>query len=760
MEFVQPVSRELFGRKYMINGEQDPDEVFIGVANEVGSAEKTEELRKEWTTRYYNLMREGKLIPGGRILANARRDTKLKQYNNCFVIPIEDSLKGIYEALRQDAIISGQGGGVGFNASTLRPKNAPTSHGGVSSGSVSFLKVFNESAKVIQTGGGRRAAHIAILNVDHPDIEEFITIKHGDENKALDQFNISVGITDAFIQAVENDADWDLQFEGAVYKTVKARYLMDLIATNAFTHNEPGIFNIDRANEMNTGYWAFKIVSPNPCGEIPMPNFSLCCLAAFNLLQYVSAAFTENATFDYDSLESDIYVGMRFLDDVLDVTSYPLPEIEELSKKWRRVGLGFTALADTFAMLGMRYGSEESKHFSEELAKTFSRAAYRASIKLAKEKGSFENLDKEKYLNGKFIKGLLGPQEVADVKKYGIRNIAMLTIAPTGTTSLSVGQNCSSGIEPIFSLSYDRRIRTGKGDETKTETVYDYAYLEYLKHFNHGLSDPPKTLPAYLTSTTLTVDPYDAIDIQAIFQKYWDHSISKTANLPNNYSFEDYKGLWMYAYKKGLKGFTSFNPNGSLKGILEHKKEEENVAHPEAKIERREAPSRPKDLDCDLHAITIKGQRFLVLVGLLEGSIYETFVTEFQDEWKERIDHAHSGTIRKNGKGDYDLIVHNGEETLLIKGIAKAFNPEYEGPTRLLSTALRHGTPLEFIVEQLSKSGSFGSWGKSLSQVLKKYIKNGEALKSSFVCPSCGNSGTLFYKEGCVSCSCGWSKCG
>jgi ribonucleoside-diphosphate reductase alpha chain len=265
MIFEQNVSLEVFTQKYMINGEKDSKEVFKGVAEEIASVEK-EPLK--WAPIFYEAISEGYLLPGGRILANARPSTKLKQYNNCFTIPIQDSLQGIYQALMEDALISGTGGGVGFNISHLRPKNEPTSKGGVSSGPISFLKVFNESAKIIQTGGARRAAHICIMNVDHPDIEEFITCKQGDTNGVLTQFNISVGITDAFIDAVEKDLDWDLKFEGKVYKTVKAKDLYTLLAQNAFIHNEPGILNLDHVNKWNTGYWAFDIEATNPCGEI------------------------------------------------------------------------------------------------------------------------------------------------------------------------------------------------------------------------------------------------------------------------------------------------------------------------------------------------------------------------------------------------------------------------------------------------------------------------------------------------------------
>ena len=744
----------------MINGETSPDDVFHGVAKEVASAEKNKELKTFWENEFYNSMFSGKFIPGGRILANARPNATLKQYNNCFVIPMEDSMEGIYEALRQDAVISGQGGGVGFNISTLRPKNAKLSKGGTSSGAVSFLKIFNESAKVIQTGGGRRSAHIAILNIDHPDIEEFITIKHGDSNKELTQFNLSVGITDKFINCVENNLDWNLTFKDKIFKTVKANYLFNLLIENAFIHNEPGIINLDHVNKYNTGYWAFNISACNPCGEIFMPDFSLCCLSSINLSQLVVNPFENNASLNFQELEKLISIGVRFLDNVLDVTEYPLPQIKKTSMNWRRIGLGFTGLADMFAMMKISYGSSESLKFSEVLAKFFMRASYSASINLSEEKGQFPSLDRQKFINGNFISENLPDPMKQKILKSGIRNIAMLTIAPTGTGSLTVGNNCSSGIEPIFAINYDRNIRTGVNDETKKETVYDFAYLKYIdwqknKDGNPALTEESKNW----FTTTADINPYSAINVQATFQKYWDHSISKTANLPNNYKFEDYKGLWLYAYKKGLKGFTSFNPNGSVKGILQYNDGIENSKSPEVSIERREASKRPSDLPCDIHIASIKNVKFLILIGLLNGSIYETFITEMKDEWLSQISHSNNGVIRKNGKGDYDLFLNNGSETLFLKKISSNFNHDYEAPTRLLSTALRHGTPLHFIVEQLSKSSSFGSWGKSISLTLKKYIKDGEKVKSSVSCPTC-NGSNLIYKEGCVSCQdCGWSKC-
>lgn len=565
-------------------------------------------------------------------------------------------------------------------------------------------------------------------------------------------------INNSDIQNIRAGGDWNLQFEGKVYKTVKARDLYDLLAKNAFEHNEPGILNLDTVNKYNTGAYAFDIETTNPCGEIPMENYSLCCLGSLNLTKFVRDPFGKYRSFNMADFWLTVEIAIRFLDNVLDVTEYPLSKIEETSKKRRRIGLGFTGLGDALAMLGIPYGSEESKVFCENLAKELQEKAYTASSNLAKEKGSFPSLDKKKYLLGDYVFGL--PKGVKRlIAKQGIRNIAMLTCAPTGTTSLTVGQNCSSGIEPIFSLSYDRKIRTGRGDETETQTVYDYAYLEYLKFCEkHNIEAKLDEETSLWFTTSDKVDPYDGIDIQAIFQRYLDNSISKTCNLPPNYPFEEYKRLWMYAYKKGLKGYTSFNPSGSMKGVLSVKKEEVKDENRPEYIERHPAPRRPKDLECDVHVSTIKGQKYLILIGKYNGSAYEMFVSEYKDEWEYAV--GKPGIIRKRGRGEYDLVIPNGEDTVVIKDISGTFNSEYDSVARLISTALRHGTPLEFIVEQLSKSGVYGTWMKSASTVLKKYIREGEQVKTSMVCPECGST-KLIYKEGCVTCSdCQWARCG
>jgi ribonucleoside-diphosphate reductase alpha chain len=601
-------------------------------------------------------------------------------------------------------------------------------------------------------GGQRRAAHIAVMNVNHPDIEKFIVAKQGSNNNALTQFNISVGITDDFMNAVKEDKNWDLTFKDKIYKTVRAKDLYDLIAKNAFEHNEPGIFNLDHVNRDNNGWYMYDIQAVNPCGEIPLVDYGVCCLGALNLTRFVHNAFTDKSYFDFDNFKQSISHSVRFLDNVLSSTEYPLDKIKDRALGDRKIGLGFTGLADAFVMMGVKYGSEESKHISEEIGKSLRDYAYDASIELAKEKGSFPNYD-EKILESGFVKRLEKEQQER-IKKHGIRNVTLLTTAPTGTTSFSLGQNCSSGIEPIFSLQYDRKIRTGKRDETFTEVVYDYAWLLYQEVTgNTEVSDT--------FVTTMDVDPYDAIDIQAIFQKYIDSSISKTANLPLEYTFDEYKNLFNYAYEKGLKGFTSFNPSGSVAGILSYSKDDKK--HDDRKelrpdyIERGHAPKRPQDLECDVHQISVNKEKHVVLIGKLNGSLYEVFVTKNTDG-KVDMDNHKTGIIRKEKSGYYTLIIKNGSERCIVDNIGESFDPTYASLSRFISMSLRHGVPLQFIVDQLQKDGSFVSFEKAVSRVLKKYIKEGEKVMTNQKCPEC--SSDLVYRDGCVSCSsCGWSQC-
>lgn len=762
--WLQPISGEIFETKYLFH-RKSVEQVFDDIATVISSVEK-ESIRDKIKQQFYDLMISGKFLPAGRILANAWPKSKIRNFMNCFTIGIKDDMigeGGIYDALKEDASISKVGGGVGFDVSSLRPKGTPLSVGGEASGPISFLRVFDASAKIIMTGGSRRAAHIALLAVDHPDIEDFITCKQGDKNRALTQFNISVKITDKFIEAVESNEDWDLKFNGKVYRTVKAKHLYDLMVKNAFLNNEPGMFNVDIVNKYNNGYWLYEIHECNPCGEQPIPKYNVCDLGALNLVQYVLDPFTEKAIFDFNQFEKDVAIGVRFLDNVLDSAQYPLEKITEQVKKLRRIGLGFTGLGDTFVMMNIKYGDDASKELSTKIARVLRDASYDASADLAKEKKPFAACDVDKLLQSNFIKKL--PKAIREkIRENGLRNIALNTIAPTGTISLTLGQNCSSGIEPIFALEYNRRIRTKNDpDEYTEQKILDYAWLKWNQLFPEErakavLSDKPIKAPA-LFVTTKDISPKDSIDIQAIFQEYVDAAISKTLNLQPGTTFEQYKNLFMYAYKNGLKGFTTFNPEGSMKGILEYNEPEDvpdnNETTESEYIKRRVAPKRPNELECDIHHVSVKGKKVNVLVGKLNGSLYEIFVDDNDqlDEIKYK-----TGIIRKVNQGRYDLIAQNGTEKTIIENLSKNFGGPYGTLARLTSMALRHGTPLQFVVDQLSKSREFVGFEKAVNSVLKKYIKDGEVVMTSDQCPDCEEE--LVFNDGCVMCqNCGYSRC-
>lgn len=916
-DLEQQFCKDIFRMKYMIKGEKTPDEVFRGISQEIASVEKPRN-RKYWEETFFNAISSRRFIPGGRILANARPNSKLKNYGNCYVIPIKDSLSSIYNALKEDAIISGSGGGVGFNISALRPKDALISKGGESSGPMSFAEVFDSSAKTIRNGGGRRclpawyqvvmgdkslktiseiqvgdevlfedanaskidvlsgkkedmwvthkvtnvfnqgvqrvyylktsmgehvstlnhrwlvrentsgelswktveeikkakantysflspdlseqedlldshagefyidpigevtegeevatfdievedvhaffasnphsdnyvsvshnSAHILIMDVSHPDIEEFITYKQGDTNKKLTSFNISVGISQEFIDAVNHDSTWQLTFEGKVYKEMKARDLFDKIISNAFVHNEPGLLMYPAIEKRNAGWYIpeiGKITASNPCAEQPLPPYGVCNLAAVNLTQFVVNPFETNAYFDWHEFKRTVEIGVRFSDNVIDAMTYPLPQIEKLQKATRRVGLGFTGLADTMSMLGYCYGDDDSVLFAGSVSSNLRKFSLEASISLAKEKGCFKYLDKKKYLEAE-LQSQMSPDMKKKFMRYGIRNIALNTVAPVGTGSIALGMNCSSGIEPVFAIEYDRKVRIGDEDETFTETVYDYAYLLAKKL---GFAD-------IKIKTISEIDPYDAMKVQQAVQSNLDSAVSKTYNLPEAYTFEDYRNLVYKALESGLVGFTSYNPNGSLAPVLSVKKEESSSKEDRpSKFEQHSAPKRPKDLECDIHVISVKGKKYTLLIGKYEDRPYEVFATEYA-EGVLALKKNTKGIVRKIKKGHYSLVV---DEEVTIDNISNTFNADYEPLNRMLSVSLRHGTPIEFVVEQLSRSTSFGTWGKMVSVVLKKYIKDGVA-RSKEKCPTCGED--LIFVEGCKSCpSCGFSKC-
>ncbi len=739
MEFKQRISKEVAKRKYFLYGEKNVKEICENVSKEIASVEKEKD---KWEKKFFDIIFSGEFIPAGRILANARPFSKMKNYNNCFTIDIEDNMESIFTAIKEDALIGKVGGGVGFNISKLRPKGASISKGGESSGVMSFLEIFDSSAKAIHTGGGRRGAHIAILNVDHPEIEDFIEYKKGSENNRLTQFNISVGITNDFIQAVKNDEDWDLVFEGKVYKTIKAKDLYDKMTKHAWWYNEPGAIFLDTVEKDNNGHHAFKVDRCNPCGEIVMPSYSLCCLSSINLSKLVQNSFSENSSFNWKRFSEIVSIGIRFLDNVLDVTDYPLEKIEEISKSWRRIGLGITGLADAMIKLKIKYGSKESIDFVNKLGYHLSHESYKSSIELAKEKGGFPAFDENIGDYGFILK--LDKNLQQDIKKYGLRNIGLNTIAPTGTTSLTFGNNCSSGIEPIFALSYNRRVKQEDGTD-KTDKVYDDGWLEYLKYKKEQKIDE---IPEYIT-TSHSIDIKDSILVQSTFQYWIDHSISKTINLPYETTLEKYRDIFMFAWEHNLKGITSFHEGASMEGVLSTNSNKEQI--------RLHAKKRPKELPCEIYEMSVNKKRVIALVGLLDNLPYEVFLTDDPDEIIS-VKHARDGFIEKVKTGVYDLHIPGKRGEYILHDISSVFDTEWGTLGRLTSMSLRHNVPLQFIVDQLNKEKLFGTFSKGMARVLKKYIKDEEKVLGGKKCPECGSE--LVFKEGCKSCpQCGWSRC-
>jgi len=562
--------------------EQYPEQMWARVARGISQFEKNKTLQKKWEKKFYNVMRDFKFVPAGRILSGAGTGYEVTFFN-CYVIPSPpDSRQGIMENITQTVEIQSRAGGVGVNLSTLRPRGARVRKvNGTSSGPVNWASLYSTANHdVIQQGGSRRGALMLMLNDWHPDVEEFIRVK--EDLTKIPGANLSVCVTDRFMKAVKSNEDWDLVFPEEVgserydrewdgdiekwiknggklkvYKTVKARKIWDMIAEAAWKSAEPGLHFIERSNKRSNTYYFEKLICTNPCGEQPLGAWAVCNLGAMNLTAYV-----KDGEFDYNSLEKDVAVAMRFMDNVIDANFYFYPQTYESQMDIRRTGLGTMGLGDALIMMKVRYGSDESVKLIDRIYKTIRDTAYRTSALLAAEKGAFRKFDKEKYLNGWFIKRL--PDDIRDlIAKNGIRNAVILTQAPTGTTSLLAG--VSSGIEPVYNFEFVRKDRTGE------HTVYHPLYEEWKN------SHPGEQIPNYFASA-MDLRPEDHLKVQAKVQEYTDSSISKTVNAPNDYTVEDVKNLYTKAYDWGCKGITFFR-DGSREGVLESVKKPEPNQH-------------------------------------------------------------------------------------------------------------------------------------------------------------------------------------
>ncbi|HEX2548613.1 MAG TPA: adenosylcobalamin-dependent ribonucleoside-diphosphate reductase [Gammaproteobacteria bacterium] len=559
--FHEEISEYVWNMKYRKPNETTMEKTWGRIAKAAAMAEK-KEVRTNWQKAFYDILEGFLFLPGGRIIAGAGIKKNVTLFN-CFVMPIlEDSLHGIFDALKEAALTLQQGGGVGYDFSILRPSGLPAKHvGAVASGPISFMRIWNAMCATMLSTGARRGAMMGILRCDHPDIEAFIQAKANP--RELRHFNLSVLVTDAFMQAVENDDDWDLTFacddHSGTLRTVKARALWEKIMQSAYDYAEPGVIFEDTINRNNNLWYREKITATNPCGEIPLPPYGACNLGSVNLTQFVQEPFTENAQINWEKLTKVTCIATRFLDNVIDVSRYPLKVQKQESLGTRRIGLGVTGLANVFVMCGLRYGAKDSLELAARIMKTIADATWRTSIELAKERGSFPYLQKNKYLEGYFVQQLPNDLRSA-IDHQGIRNSHHNAIAPTGTISL-LANNVSNGIEPIFSANYQRKVRMENG-ELKTFSVNDYALVEWRK------SNPNTEPPAWTDAQSLK--PMDHLRMQAAIQPYVDHAISKTINLPENFPFSELAEVYTEAFKMGLKGCTIYRPNAITGSVLTH----------------------------------------------------------------------------------------------------------------------------------------------------------------------------------------------
>jgi ribonucleoside-diphosphate reductase alpha chain len=669
---------------------------------------------------------------------------------------IPDDMGGIFEMLKEAALTMQQGGGIGYDFSTIRPKGASVM--GVAadaSGPLSFMDVWDAMCRTIMSAGSRRGAMMATMRCDHPDVEDFITAKS--DPARLRMFNMSVLITDPFMDAVKADGPWDLVFGGQVYRTVRARDLWDAIMRSTYDYAEPGVIFIDRINQMNNLSYCETIAATNPCGEQPLPPYGACLLGSINMARLVSDPFEDVAALDEGALADLVATAVRMMDNVVDASRFPLEAQQAEAKAKRRIGLGVTGLADALLMIGLRYGSEEAAAQTDKWMHQIARAAYLASVELAKEKGSFPLFDAEKFLASGAMQHM--DEDVKDaIRQNGIRNALLTSIAPTGTISLYAG-NVSSGIEPVFAYAYTRKVLQKDGSRTEEEVV-DYA----VQLWRDLKGDAP--LPDYFVNAQ-TLAPLDHVRMQAAAQKWIDSSISKTINCPEDISFDDFKEVYMAAWDQGCKGCTTYRPNdvtGSVLSVSQEASPSEVPAQVRHEGEGAEVVYMSEPLD--------RPQE-------LEGATYKL-------KWP---DSEHAIYITVN-----DLVIagHRRPFEVFINSKNMEHFAWTVALTRMISAVFRRGGDVSFVVEELKAvfDPRGGAWmqGKyvpsilaAIGGVIEKHMVatgflagEGMGLKADpqadvvainggprgKACSSCG-SYDLRMVEGCMTCgSCGYSKCG
>ena len=753
-DFPMAISQQIWDMKYRLkdqNGtflEQTVQDTWRRIAKALSEVE-TEP--KKWETIFYNALTDFKFLPAGRITAGSGTKRNVTLFN-CFVMGvIPDSMSGIFDMLKEAALTMQQGGGIGYDFSTIRPKGSLVK--GIAadaSGPVSFMDVWDSMCRTIMSAGSRRGAMMATMRCDHPDIEEFIAAKS--DSQKLRMFNLSVLVTDAFMEAVKKGEDWKLIYNNKVYSVIKAADLWDQIMRATYHFAEPGVIFIDRINETNNLSYCETITATNPCGEQPLPPYGACLLGSINLAKLVEHPFDKNAYLDVSQLEDLVFTAVRMMDNVIEVSQFPLEAQKLEAKNKRRIGLGVTGLADALLMVGLRYGSDEAVKKTEKWMKTIARSAYNASINLAEEKGAFPLFDPEKFIvSGNMIQ--MDEDVKKAVNKFGIRNALLTSIAPTGTISLYAG-NVSSGIEPVFAYSYTRKVLQNDGSHVEEEVV-DYAVKLWRDKFGNA------PLPDFFVSAQ-NLTPADHVKMQAAAQKWVDSSISKTINCPEDISFDDFKEVYMQAYDTGCKGCTTYRPNEVTGSVLSVASEEKSKSE--------------KEIDGEVIYMSEPLER----PNTLDGNTYKL-------RWPDS-EHAIYVTIN-------DIIVNDQRRPFEV--FINSKNMEHfawtVGLTRMISAVFRRGGDVSFVVDELKAvfDPRGGAWvnGKYIPSILaaiggvleEHMVKIGFIINSDEMlshqkddlskveklkrlkqksCTSCGQF-DLQMIEGCMTCrSCGYSKCG
>ncbi len=711
-----------------------------------------------WAPKFEEALRDFRFLPAGRILAGAGTGRTVTLHN-CFVMgTIGDDMSAIFAHLREAALTMQQGGGIGYDFSTLRPKGAPVKGVGAdASGPLSFMEVWDSMCRTIMSAGARRGAMMATLRCDHPDIEDFITAKQ--TQGRLTNFNVSVLATDAFMTAVKADQEWPLQFGGKVYKTIRARALWDKIMRATYDNAEPGVIFIDRINARNNLYYCENIAATNPCGEQPLPPYGTCLLGSINLVRLIKAPFTREAHLDESELADLVATAVRMLDNVIDVSKYPVDEQRREAEQKRRIGLGITGLADALIMCGLRYGSAEAVAMTRRWMQALRDAAYNASVDIAAEKGPFPLFDREKYLAGETIRTL--PRALQDrIAAHGIRNALVTSIAPTGTISL-FADNISSGLEPVFGFAYTRHVTMRDGGK-RAEEVSDYAY-RLFRDMNGEAS-----LPDYFVDAQGLL-PDEHLAMQAAVQDYVDSSISKTINVPENFPFAALSDVYMKAYDLGCKGCTTYRPSAVRGAVLEVRKEKKDSA-PALSPAMEEPLARPETLpgltyklrwpESD-HAIYITVNDTIVEdgKGRAQRRPFEVFINSKNMEhyaWTVALTRMISAVFRRGG--DIGFVVEE------LKAVFDPRGGQWMGGRYVPSLLAAIGDVIE---QHMIEIGFLPRAGETRAQaddgkivVLKDAAQKDSARDKRFrACPKCGTY-SLLRQEGCDSCtSCGYSKC-